>query len=151
MEGLERSGIVEHIDLLSINKDEARIFSGLAKDVKTSRIVEACIEKLQNFNPNIRLAVTNGAEGVYAYENGNLDFLPAYPVNPVNTAGAGDAFLAGVIIGIIKGSSLISDKEDSCLKYATALSCMSVTSRDTIHFGITVDSLHEFMSNYAVN
>ena len=94
------------------------------------------------------MAVTNGANGVHAFENGIMDFLPAYPVSPVNTAGAGDAFLAGLIIGTIKGLSIISDKEDSGLKYATALSSMSVTSKDTIHFGITVDTLQEFMSNY---
>jgi ribokinase len=150
MEGLENLGIIEHIDLLSINMDEARMFSGFEKGIKTSRIVEGCIEKLRHFNPDIKLAVTNGANGVYAFEDGILDFLPAYPVSPVNTAGAGDAFLAGLIIGIIKGLSIIGDKKDSGLKYATALSSMSVTSKDTIHFGITVDTLQEFMSNYAV-
>ena len=126
------------------------MFSGFEKGIKTSRIVEGCIEKLRHFNPDIKLAVTNGANGVYAFEDGILDFLPAYPVSPVNTAGAGDAFLAGLIIGIIKGLSIIGDKKDSGLKYATALSSMSVTSKDTIHFGITVDTLQEFMSNYAV-
>ena len=143
---LEHSGILEHIDLLSINKDEARVFSGLTKDDKTSRIVEECVEKLQKFNPNIKLAVTNGAKGVYVYENGRMDFMSAYPVNPVNTAGAGDAFLAGLIIGIINGRSISGDIGDSCLRYATALSSMSVTSKDTIHFGITSDSLLEFIS-----
>jgi len=148
MVGLEKLGIIEYIDLLSINTDEARMFSGLAKGIETSRIVEACIEKLRHFNPHIKLAVTDGADGVYAYEDGKIDFLPARPVNAVNTAGAGDAFLAGLIVGIIRRLSFISDKENSCVRYATALSSMSVTSRDTIHFGITGDSLQEFMSNF---
>jgi len=151
MESATDFGIFEHIDLLSINKDEARVFSGLTKDDKVSRIVEECVEKLQKFNPNIKLAVTNGAKGVYVYENGRMDFKPAYPVNPVNTAGAGDAFLAGLIIGIINGRSIAGDTGDSCLGYATALSSMSVTSKDTIHFGITSDSLLEFISIYDNN
>ena len=146
MESATDFGIFEHIDLLSINKDEACMFSGLTKDVKTSRIVEGCVEKLKKLNPNTKLTVTNGVEGVYAYEDGSLDFMPAYQVNAVNTAGAGDAFLAGLIIGIINGRSIAGDNRDSCLRYATALSSMSVTSKDTIHFGITGDSLLEFIS-----
>ena len=122
------------------------MFSGLGKNMKTRRIVEVCIEKLLSVNPVIKLAVTDGANGAYAYDNGALDFLPACPVNPVNTAGAGDAFLAGLIIGIIKGLSFTGDGKESCLKYAAALSSMSVTSRDTIHFGITNESFQEFLS-----
>ena len=72
--------------------------------------------------------------------------MPAYQVHSVNTAGAGDAFLAGMIIGIINGMSITGDTGDSCLRYAMALACMSVTSKDTIHFGITNDSLREFIS-----
>ena len=146
IKNLTDSGIFSDIDLLSINMDEARMFSGLHNADKTSTILEGCIAKLQNSNPDIIFTVTDGANGVFAYENGTLDFMPAYQVNSVNTAGAGDAFLAGMITGIINGMPITGDTGDSCLRYATALACMSVTSKDTIHFGITNDSLQEFIS-----
>lgn len=146
IKSLSDFGILSDIDLLSINMDEARMLSGLKNDVNTSEILEGCIVKLQKVNPDIILTVTDGANGVFAFEDGSLDFMPAFHVNTVNTAGAGDAFLAGLIIGVINGWSIVGDTGDSCLRYATALSGMSVTSKDTIHFGITSDSLLEFIS-----
>ena len=144
--GLEHSGVFEDIDLLSINKDEACMLSGHANDVATLEVVNSCIKKLKKFNPDIKLTVTDGVNGAYAFENENLDFSPVYPVKAINTAGAGDAFFAGIIIGILKGHSIIGDAESKSLHYATALASMSVTSKDTIHFGISNDSLQEFIS-----
>jgi len=146
IQSLSDFGIFSEIDLLSINIDEARMFSGLNSNDKTSSILEACIAKLQKANPDIIFTVTDGSNGVYAYEHGRLDFIPAYQVHSENTAGAGDAFLAGMIIGIINGWPIADNTGDSCPRFATALSCMSVTSKDTIHFGITNDSLLEFIS-----
>lgn len=148
---IEHYSVLQHIDLLSINMDEARMFSGLGKDLEPLKVVEACMDKLQDYNPNIKLTVTNGSEGAYAYENGKIDFMPVYPVKAVNSAGAGDAFLAGLIIGTIKLQAIIKDSEDSCLKLATALAGMSVTSKDTIHFGITNDSLEIFITHHSGN
>jgi sugar/nucleoside kinase (ribokinase family) len=145
MKELKPSGILGLIDLLSVNMDEACMLSGMAKVNKPSDIVSACISNLMKLNPNIKLTVTNGAEGVFAYENGKLEYHKAFQVNPVNTAGAGDAFMAGLLIGIIKGQTIVGDQENSCLKYAVALAGMSVTSRDTIHFGISKKTLEEFM------
>lgn len=144
--GLEHSAVLENIDLLSINKDEACMLSGLANDVATLEVIKSCIIKLKKFNPDIKLTVTDGVNGVYAFENENLDFSPVYPVKAINTAGAGDAFLAGIIIGILKGHSIIRDAGSKSLHYATALASMSVTSKDTIHFGISNESLQEFIS-----
>jgi sugar/nucleoside kinase (ribokinase family) len=146
MNELVASGVLELINLLSIYMDEARMFTGIKKGKKPSDVVTACVDKLLKINPEIKLTVTNGAEGVYAYENGKLDFCPAFPVKVVNAAGAGDAFLSGLLIGILKGQDIIGHPEHSCLKYAVALAGMSVLSRDTIHFGITSTTLEEFIS-----
>ena len=54
-----------------------------------------------------RLVVTMGAEGaVYADLEGNKGLCPARKVEVKDTTGAGDAFSAGVAIGLTYGQSL---------------------------------------------
>jgi sugar/nucleoside kinase (ribokinase family) len=95
------------------------------------------------------LTVTNGVHGSFASEREEQSYIPAYKVTAVNTAGAGDAYLAGLIIGIMKGMPFTGSTGESCQQLATSLSSMSVTSGDTIHFGITYRSLRAFMQEHA--
>ena len=54
-----------------------------------------------------RLVVTMGADGaVYADLEGNKGLCPARKVEVKDTTGAGDAFSAGVAIGLTYGQSL---------------------------------------------
>ncbi|HRU39479.1 MAG TPA: carbohydrate kinase [Candidatus Goldiibacteriota bacterium] len=46
--------------------------------------------------------VTESEKGCYAYCSGNIVRVPAYKARVVDTTGAGDAFMAGVIYGIIR-------------------------------------------------
>ena len=58
-----------------------------------------------------RMVVTLGGDGaVFVDENGRAGFCPAQKVEVKDTTGAGDAFFAGVTIGLTYGKSL----EDSC-------------------------------------
>ncbi len=142
---LERSGVFQHIDLLAVNMDEAKMFSGVKNNKDPRDVVSACIDKLRKINPDLKLTVTDGARGVYAYENGERDFCPALPVKAVNTAGAGDAFLSGLLVGILNGKTIVGEPAHSCLHYALSLAGMSVLSGDTIHFGITSETLEKFI------
>jgi sugar/nucleoside kinase (ribokinase family) len=151
MKELEQSSVLKYIDLLSVNMDEARMLSGIEKDMKPADVVSACIDKLVKLNPQIKFTVTDGAKGVYACENGKLEYHPVFQANAVNTAGAGDAFLAGLIIGTLKGQPIVGDQKHSCLRYAIALAGMSVTSKNTIHFGITSEALEEFISVFKID
>lgn len=147
---LEQSEVLGLVNLLSVNMEEAGMLAGIDDISKPDIIISECINKLGNYNPNIMISVTDGNEGAYTYEEGKLDYHPAYPVNAVNTAGAGDAFMAGLLVGILKGQSITEKGTDSCLKFAAALAGMSVTSRDTIHFGITPETLDEFISGHGI-
>ncbi len=53
------------------------------------------------------LIVTRGGEGAIAYPRAGPPFTqPAFPVAVVDTLGAGDAFSAGLLAGLIEGRSL---------------------------------------------
>jgi sulfofructose kinase len=57
------------------------------------------LASLARFNCRI-VAVTHGHKGVGWYENGNLKTLPAYPVDVVDTTGAGDVFHGAYVFAI---------------------------------------------------
>ncbi|WP_336667922.1 aminoimidazole riboside kinase [Enterobacter asburiae] len=50
--------------------------------------------------------VTQGKEGVIAWHDGAVNHYPATPVQCVDTTGAGDAFVAGLLYGLAAGQDL---------------------------------------------
>lgn len=53
------------------------------------------------------LVITHGAEGSAIYENGAIVHVPAFPTERIiDPTGAGDAYRAGLITGIVKGLPL---------------------------------------------
>lgn len=68
------------------------------------------------------MVVTLGAEGaVYASANGDRGVCPAQPVEVRDTTGAGDAFCAGVSIGLTYGKSLKESVEIGTKLAASAI------------------------------
>ena len=140
-------------DILSINIDEAKSFAALQQESATNVVVDACIQRLISINPSITVCITDGSKGCYVYERGKLEFTPALSVKVVSTAGAGDAFLAGLICGICCGLPLFKGTQDerfaetpiaTAVELGTMLAALSVTSPDTIHAGADVVSLYQF-------
>lgn len=82
--------------------------------------------KLRNLAPNVALiAVKCGAEGVIAHAAGTSEriHLPAIPVEPVDTTGAGDAFCGGVLAGFARG-----DDPMTALLYGTVSASFCIES-----------------------
>ncbi|MBE7438384.1 MAG: adenosine kinase [Spirochaetales bacterium] len=53
-----------------------------------------------------RLAfVTHGADGAYVLEAGRIEHVAGFPVDPLDTNGAGDAFAGGVLYALCAGHS----------------------------------------------
>lgn len=55
-----------------------------------------------------RVCVTLGAEGVLVFDGARFEHVPAVPVKPQNTTGAGDTFLAGLAFGLERGDDLFA-------------------------------------------
>jgi sugar/nucleoside kinase (ribokinase family) len=129
---VRREKLLNFVDVLSINTDEAAALAGISPRKSPRQIVEAC----RRLYPQLRLCMTAGEDGLFSHDG---ECLPALKVKVVNTAGAGDAALAGLIVGVLTGQ-VWSD----CLRLGRLLSAMSITSADTIHFGINLKSLRTF-------
>lgn len=140
-----RAGMVSMVDLLGVNRDEAAAIAGMDSREQIETIVAAAGDELGRINPQIHLCVTAGAAGSYGWANGAAEHTPAPPVSVVNTAGAGDATLAGLIVAAAaplpfirpdrRARTAITDAPlETALDFAALLAGLAVMSEDTINF-----------------
>ena len=88
-------------------------------DVLSQRVIRANIPAM---------VVTMGAQGaVYAQSNGQKGICPARNVQVKDTTGAGDAFCAGVAIGLSYGKTLAE-----AVEIGTVLAASVITSMDNV-------------------
>ena len=89
--------------------------------------IEAGLEALKPLNVPIVL-VTVGANGAYAVLNGDSMHVPVEQVVPVDTTGAGDAFMAGVL-RYVHYNGLPTTKESlfDCVAFGNKLGALAAT------------------------
>jgi len=125
------SHLLDKIELLALNRDEAAALAG----VSPSQPIEAVIESLATVEELAKTGlwtiVTAGKEGSWAWDGVRTNHLPAIDVEAVSAAGAGDAFMAGVLAGLASDLTLCEAQQLGNLTAALA-----VTSPHTINPGI---------------
>lgn len=142
-----RLGMFGMTDLLSLNLDEAAALLGWEADAHPPEAVaEAAAHKLLDLNPALKLAITAGKSGSWAWEGEQWNHLPAIPVAVLSSAGAGDAFFAALIAGTAAGLPWFQAQELAGLAAA-----LSVTSPHTIHPGLERDALRELALQASVS
>lgn len=106
------------------NETEARICLGLAPNDPTldEEIASAILDLGMQ-----HVMLTRGQRGVLWASRNGIVFMPALHVNPIDTVGAGDAFNAGLAVGLSEGLSVA---EAIALGVTTA--SLSTEKRETI-------------------
>ncbi|MGH9054280.1 MAG: adenosine kinase [Acidimicrobiales bacterium] len=93
----ELDGLLDRVDLLFANEEEATAMAGAAG-------VTGVVAALGRRCPTV--AVTRGAAGSIVLQDGRMVAVPAAGAGRVvDTTGAGDSFAAGYICGVIRGMS----------------------------------------------
>ncbi|WP_411844507.1 ribokinase [Schinkia azotoformans] len=69
-----------------------------------------------------KLIVTKGAKGITYYRNGSEQHIDSYPVEVVDTTGAGDSFNGALAVALTAGNSM----EEAC-RFANAVGALAVT------------------------
>lgn len=134
------SGMLHQVDLLALNLSEAAALAGVsAESDDPGRLAAAAADRVCRLSPGLRLAVTAGRDGSWVWDGQELSYLPAMPVQAVSTAGAGDAYLAGLLVGLTGQLSLTQAQQ-----LATLVAGLSVTSPHTIHKEIDRHTLRAF-------
>ncbi|MCR9145391.1 MAG: adenosine kinase [bacterium] len=88
--------VKDYCDIVFCNKDEAQHFTGWQD-------MDAVVKEIANLCELV--FVTSSEEGAYVCEHKGADVHrePGFPVNAVDTNGAGDAFAGGALYGLSQG------------------------------------------------
>ena len=108
---MERRDFLQQIDCFVCNRQEAGLlFSDDYQDKTPAEMQAILASNVASANIPCMVVTMGGAGAVYASAGGESGFVPAKKVHVIDTTGAGDAFFAGVAIGLTYGKSL----PDSC-------------------------------------
>jgi ribokinase len=133
-------GLVGHLDLLALNRHEAATLANLqSEESPAETIAKSAAATLESRYPQLLLSITTGREGSWICEDSRLTHRPAVPADVCSTAGAGDAHLAGLVVGLSAGLSFEQSHE-----LASLLASFTVTSPHTIHPDAHRDTLRDF-------
>jgi len=133
------SGLLAQVDLLAANRDEAAALAGVSAEQPVELILEAAMAAARAAHPGIMLSITAGRQGSWTWDGQNLNHVPAHQVPVAGTAGAGDAHLAGILVGLAVGLALPEAQELGAL-----VAAMAVTSPHTINKDVDGPALSAF-------
>jgi sugar/nucleoside kinase (ribokinase family) len=102
---------LQEVDVFFPNEVELRGLGGHSD-------VAECLRRLQN--GRTRIVAKLGKEGAATLEDGRLLHVPAVPVEPLDTTGAGDSFNAGFLHTWLLGAPIAD-----CLRLGTACGALS--------------------------
>ncbi len=113
--------LAQRVDVIKLNDDEVGKLASWLKTgeatLNTPRspdaLAEACAALAKATNTS-RICVTRAAEGAALWENGNLLCARAPQVAVKDTVGAGDSFMAGLMVGLTRGTDTQKVLEDAC-------------------------------------
>ena len=125
---MERRSLLRKTACIVCNKQEAAmLFSEDYTDVPADKLQERLLDRIERSGIP-RMIVTLGADGaVYAETGGNSGVCCSTKVDVLDTTGAGDAFFAGVTIGLTYGKTLA----ESC-EIGTRLACSVIVTRESV-------------------
>ncbi|UJF27492.1 sugar kinase [Planococcus sp. 107-1] len=106
--------ILPSVDILLTGLDEIEMIIGDSAD----RALEQCAK---DFNIE-QLVIKDGGNGARVYQNGAWHKKEAFPVNPIDTVGAGDGFDAGYVYATLHGYS-----PEEALEFANGVGALVTT------------------------
>lgn len=133
---------LSYVDYLFLNENEANILLGREQFFEID--IENDLKSLkEKYNLNT-IILTLGSEGSAAIENDKTFIVPTIEVqNILNTAGAGDGFMAATIANMVKGKSL-----EEAMTWATYFAALSITIDGTIPAYRYAKEVEEFRKKY---
>lgn len=115
-----RAWIPGRVDILFGNRDELAILTG-------SKCDEDCVTDAAALAPLVVMKI--GEKGCLVGQGGRLDLVPGVPAKVVDTTGAGDAFAAGFLYGILEGAEPVE-----CARLANAIASY-IVGREGCDYG----------------
>jgi fructokinase len=100
--------VMDQVDIVKVSEEELEFLTG-AKDIK-----KGAVELKTEYDIPV-LFITCGSKGSYYYLN-DLGFIEAFKVDAVDTTGAGDAFMSGVLYNFNQTDLKIAEIDNKFLE-----------------------------------
>jgi fructokinase len=129
----------EKANLIKISEDELQFLTGLTDP-------DAAVEQLWHDNLQM-LVVTLGMTGCRYYTSKFQGAVPGFSVQSIDTTGAGDGFVAGLIKGILENPQALTVQNllKSVCQFANAVGALTTTQRGAIPALPTLDQVNTFL------
>ncbi|KAJ8752934.1 hypothetical protein K2173_008669 [Erythroxylum novogranatense] len=140
----EIMGIWDQADIIKISEEEITFLTE-GGDHTDDNVV---LEKL--YHPNLKLLiVTEGSEGCRYYTKEFKGRVAGVKVNPIDTTGAGDAFVGGILSNLASDLDLFKDEKQlrEALLFANACGAVAVTERGAIPALPTKEAVLKLLRN----
>lgn len=123
------NSLMEKLDILTPNKKEASMLSGIeVTDIETAKKAAEIISSKGIKN----VVVTMGSLGAVIYQNGESVIVPARQVETIDTTAAGDVFNGALAVALSEGKDLKDAVEFAC--DAAAISVMRLGAQSSIPY-----------------
>ncbi len=110
--------ILDNVDVITPNENEAAVLLGEEFDPRSEQGVADLFNKLKV----PALVMTLGARGAQISHDKKVVTVPTYPVEPIDTTAAGDAFVGALAVALGRGQGL-----ESAVRFANAVGALSTT------------------------
>lgn len=128
--------MITQVDLLKVNEQEISLLTGKELiDLPDLQLLDEAASELLEQGPAL-VVVTLGREGSYFQSEQGSAYVPAFRVDSIDATGCGDAFIAGLLVQLVREENwqdtLNVDMLRQKLRYANAVGALTSLSRGVI-------------------
>ena len=116
--------LIDLADVIIVNEFELAVSAGLPTIATADRAKIEAAARALTMSPEKSVIVTLGADGAAVFDNDSSTWIDAIPVRPVDTTGAGDAFVGALGAALSTKCSM-----QAAARYANASASIAVTRK----------------------
>ena len=134
--------VMDQVDIVKLSREELEFLTG-------SNDLERSSDRFRQEYGIRMLLVTLGREGCW-YRMGDLSgYIPGFEVNSIDTTGAGDAFLGGMLFQVLERDKDLeewtAEEMDESVEFANAVGALVTTRRGAIPAMPTLSEVQELL------
>ncbi|ADD03328.1 PfkB domain protein [Thermoanaerobacter italicus Ab9] len=131
-------------DILKISEEELLFLTNMEDLTEGSKML------FEQYNIQL-IFITLGVKGCFYRFGSNIGHVSAYDVNAIDTTGAGDAFMGGILYQIIEKEKKLDDYTvddvEKIIDFANAAGALATTKRGAIPALPSLEEIHELLKN----
>lgn len=128
--------LLEYVDIFLPSYIEAKYLTG---ETQPKRMAQYLVNKTGEKTIVVKL----GENGSYLYHHGKGQIIPAFCVDTVDTTGAGDNFVAGVISSFLKGMDM-----PDCVRFGSATAALNIQYVGATNAHVTLEAVEKFLKSH---